>query len=339
MKSAWRAATLVTSMATGLAATACMPSFYANRLPDTPSAATFVEVDGVSLHYRRLRTAAAHAAQQPTVVLIHGYGASLESWSAIQDVLGADFDVIAFDLKGFGWSTRPDGDYSPKAHAQLVLHALAKLGVSNVVLIGHSWGSSVVMSMALLAPAQVQRVGLVSAYLYDEQVPNFFRWAQVPGIGEMLFALYYDQRVEERVPLAYHDVSYATQERVDFVEAELKRPGAIAAALATARGHHFGELALQYPRVTVPVLVLWGANDQVTPLRFGERLVKQLPDATLHVLPQCGHMPMIEARNGVVAALQAFLAPVRSTPRAAGAANADRLPAAAAGASASGEAL
>jgi hypothetical protein len=54
-------------------------------------------------------------------------------------------------------------------------------------------------------------------------------------------------------------------------------------------------------------LLLWGREDQVTPLHFGERLERNLGNATLVVLPQCGHMPMIEARGKTIDALRTFL--------------------------------
>ena len=327
LKHSWRdffnCTIVVMAIATAaVMATACAPSFYATKLPGTPPEATFVEVDGVNLHYRRSNVQASDNATRPTLVLIHGYGASLESWSAVQDALAPDFDVIAFDLKGFGWSTRPDGDYSPVAEATLVWRALAKLGITRTVLVGHSWGTSVVLAMALAQPARVERLALVSAYVYDEQVPSFFRWAHVSGIGEMLFAMFYDQRTEERVPLAYHDARFATQKRVDAVIAETARPGAIAAALAAARGQDFHKLSPRYGEFKKPVLVLWGQEDQVTPLRFGQRLVRQLDDATLVVLPLCGHMPMIEARQNTISALRRFLQPLAGPATAATTTNA-----------------
>jgi pimeloyl-ACP methyl ester carboxylesterase len=306
MKNMWRAAMLTTSMMTGLSTGACLPSFYANKLPGTPKDATFVDIDGVSIHYKK-SSASSPNPGSATVILIHGFGASLESWTGIQSEISKEFDVIAFDLKGFGWSTRPDGDYSPAEQARVIWRALAKLGVSNTTLIGHSWGSSVVLAMTLQAPAKVARVGLISAYVYDEQVPSFFRWSQLPGFGEMLFAMFYDQRIEERVPLAYHDQRFATQKRVDVVEAEMARPGATAAALATARGHHFANLSSKYADIKQPVMILWGQQDQVTPLHFGQRLQRNIKGAQLEILQQCGHMPMIEARNQTVAALQKFL--------------------------------
>jgi uncharacterized protein (TIGR04551 family) len=281
--------------------TAC-PSYHAAKLPGAPTSATFVDVDGVSVHYRDVGVG-------PAVVLVHGYGASLESWAGVAPVLAAQHRVIALDLKGFGWTSRPDGDYSPAAQATLVWHVLDKLGVKDVAIVGHSWGTSVALAMAVEQPARTRQVALYSAYVYDEQVPSFFRWAQLGGIGELLFGLFYRERIEDRAPLAYRDERYITQARIDRVEADLAQPGTTAAALAVARGHHFAALHKQLANFDKPVLLLWGADDQVTPIAFGYRLVNELRNAELKVYPRCGHIPMVEAKHASTRDLVTFLSP------------------------------
>ena len=285
-----------------LAALLCAgcPRFHAGALPGAPADATFIDVDGVKVRYRE-------AGSGPTVVMVHGYSASSDSWLGVIPSVAKHHRVIAVDLKGFGWTSRPEGDYSPAAQAKLVWAVLDKLGVDDVAIVGHSWGSSVSLEMAVAQPARVRRVALYDAYVYDDQVPSFFRWAEKPGLGETLFGLYYDERMEDRVPLAYYDDKWVTQARVDHVNAELSRPGTTAAALATARHHHFGALHQALASFTKPVLLMWGENDEVTPLRFGQRLAAELADATLITYPRCGHLPMVEAHNQSTRDLVAFL--------------------------------
>ncbi|NVB85108.1 MAG: alpha/beta fold hydrolase [Kofleriaceae bacterium] len=277
------------------------PRFHPGPLPGAPTDATFVDVDGVHVRYREL-------GQGPAVVLLHGFSASLESWAGVAPVLAQDHRVIALDLKGFGWTTRPEGDYSPAAQAELVWHVLDKLGVKDVAIVGHSWGTSVALSMAVAHPERTRRVALYSAYVYDEQVPSFLRWAQVGGIGELLFSLFYTERIEDRAPLAYVDERFVTQPRVERVEEDLARPGTVAGALATARGHHFAALHQALVGFDKPVLLLWGENDLVTPIRFAYRLREELANAELKVYPRCGHIPMVEARTSSTRDLVAFLA-------------------------------
>ncbi len=284
-----------------LALAAGCPRFHAGPPPGAPATARFVEVDGVALHTRV-------AGSGPAVLFIHGYASSMEMWRGVFERVARDHRAIAVDLKGFGWSARPPGDYSPPAQAALVWKVLDKLGVDDVTIVGHSWGSSVSLAMALSAPARVRRIALYDAYVYEEQVPSFFRWARLGGVGEVLFGLFYRQRLDERAPLAYHDPRFVTQRRVDALEREAARPGTTAAALAAARGQRFAAVSARYRTISAPTLLLWGAEDEVTPLRFGQRLAGELPDARLVVFPQCGHVPMLEARTASTRELLAFLA-------------------------------
>jgi uncharacterized protein (TIGR04551 family) len=277
------------------------PSFHPAPLPSAPADAAFVDVDGVHVRYRE-------AGSGPAVVLIHGFGASLDNWAGVIPDVAAHHRVIAVDLKGFGWTSRPDGDYGPAAQAQLVWHVLDKLGVADVALVGHSWGTSVALAMAVAHPERTRRLALFDAYVYDDQVPSFFRWAQKSGIGELLFGLFYRERIEDRAPLAYHDARWVTQDRIERVERDLDKPGTVAAALAAVRGHHFTWLHEALVGFRKPVLLLWGREDLVTPLVYGERLVNELANARLVVYPRCGHMPMVEARAQSTRDLVEFLA-------------------------------
>ncbi len=277
------------------------PAFHAGRVPNAPADATFVSVDGVDVRYRESGTG-------PAVVLLHGYGASADSWGPVQPHLARSHRVIAVDLKGFGYTSRPEGDYSPAAQAELVWKVLDKLGVTDVAIVGHSWGSSVALAMAVAHPERTRRVALYAAYVYDEQVPSFLRWSQKSGLGEVLFSLFYKERIEDRATLAYYDERWVTQPRVDRVEADLDLPGTTAAALATARGHHFAALHESLKSFRKPVLLLWGEDDEVTPVKFGVQLERELTDAKLITYSRCGHIPMVEAQAPSTRDLAAFLA-------------------------------
>ena len=91
------------------------------------------------------------------------------------------------------------------------------------------------------------------------------------------------------------------------VEKSLERPGTVAAALAATRGQQFAEVEKRYRSIDKPVLLLWGREDVVTTLDFGERLSKELPRARLVVYPKCGHFPMIEAAGASTTELARFL--------------------------------
>jgi pimeloyl-ACP methyl ester carboxylesterase len=274
-------------------------------MPGEPKDATFANVSGVRVRYVDRGSKSA-----PAVVLLHGFASSLDTWDAVMPVLEKKgFRVIALDLKGFGWTDRPEGDYSPEAQAKLVYALLDQRGVARASFVAHSWGSSVALVAALQHPDRVSRLALYDAWVYEEQLPTFFHWARADGVGETLFALWYKERPDDKIAQAFYDPSLVTEKLVDEVEAALDRPGTVAAALAAVRGQRYVQLQRRYRTIQQPTILLWGREDQVTSLRFGERLSKELPNAKLVVYPQCGHFPMIEAESASTADLVTFLEP------------------------------
>lgn len=285
-------------------------SFHQGALPGEPERARFAEVAGARVRY-------IDVGEGPAVVLIHGFASSLDVWPAVVKALEKKHRVIALDLKGFGWSDRPDGDYSPAAQAQLVIALLDRLGVKQAAFVGHSWGSSVVLTLALRAPERVTRIALYDAWVYEAQLPTAFLFSRADGVGEAIFGLFYDQRPDDKIELAFYDPTLLSQELVDDVEEQLARPGTTAAALAAVRGQRYEEIEKRYKEIEKPVLLLWGREDRVTTLEYGERLSNELPNAKLVVYPQCGHFPMIEAKNPSTRELVKFLAELPPAPPAA----------------------
>ena len=250
-------------------------AFHQGPIAGEPKDARFMQLDGARVRYT-------DEGEGPPVVLIHGFASSLDAWATVTPRLVKNHRVIALDLKGFGWSDRPAGDYSPRAQAQLVLQLLDRLGVERTAVVAHSWGSSVALALALMVPDRVSRLALYDAWVYEEQLPTTFLWARADGMGEVLFGMFYTELPDEKVALAFHDERYVTEELVETVEDQIARPGTTAAALAAVRGQRYEQMQKRYRDIDQPVLLLWGREDRVTPLEYGERLSLEAKFA-LHV--------------------------------------------------------
>ena len=265
---------------------ACL-SHHSGPMPGEPENATFAAL-------RETRVRYLDEGEGPTVVLIHGFGSAIEAWEPVLPVL-TDFRVLALDLKGFGWTDRPEGDYSPAEQARLVLELMDAQGVDNAVVVGHSYGASVALSVALQAPDRVQALALYDAWVYHDQLPTLFHWARADGVGETLFGAFYGERADDKMAVAFHDPTIIPEALIEDVEAALARPGTRAAALAAVRDMRFEDVEGDYSTISQPTLLLWGREDAVALLEYGERLSNDLLNAELHVLPLCGHFPQIEA--------------------------------------------
>lgn len=273
-------------------------------MPGEPAKDSYavLDVDGgkVRVHYRDV-------GHGPAVVLLHGFASSLVVWDDVIKALAPTHRVIALDLKGFGWTDRPEGDYSPPAQARIVKALLDARGIKTAAVVGHSWGSGVALALALAEPARITRLVLYSAWAYEDQLPTFVIWSRAAFVGEALFRLFYTERPEDWIVRAYHDKRYINHELVQAVSGAMRRPGARAAGLAVVRGQRYAALEQRYGSIQQPTLILWGLEDRVSLVGFGKRLAAQMPNAELIVFPDTGHFPMIESKQQSTAALVTFL--------------------------------
>jgi pimeloyl-ACP methyl ester carboxylesterase len=181
-------------------------------------------------------------------------------------------------------------------------------GVDQFALVGHSWGSAVSLAVAMAQPKRVSRLALYNGMFFQDQQPVVFWWARAPVLGELIYGAFYPDRQDEKLAFAFYDPErHVDEQTVEAVERLMDRPGTLAAALEGVRAMDYTELEERYGTVRQPVLIMWGREDRVTPLDYGERLQNRLPNARLVVYPQCGHLPMIEAAGATTSELLRFL--------------------------------
>src|SRR3954447_19715131 len=129
-----------------------------------PPIGSFIECDGVRLHYIDRGDPAA-----PCVVLLHGNGAMLQDLmiSGLVALLPRHNRVLCFDRPGFGYSQRPRARiWSATAQAALFVNALNQLGVRNPVVLGHSWGALVAIAIGLRNDYPIRGLVLASGYYF-----------------------------------------------------------------------------------------------------------------------------------------------------------------------------
>jgi len=256
--------------------------------------------DGVALR-------AARAGTGPTVVLLHGFGESLLSWRATFDRLAADADVIALDLPGFGLSDKPATGYGNERMAAAVLGALDALGVQRAVVVGHSMGGAIAVTLALRAPQRVSALVLVSPAV------SAASWGVRPPGTEgvtgdwMRRAIARYERLRPRFT-APHDPNWLGEDSAALAYTPADDPAYEVALQSVLREFNFDYLTPERAaRLTIPVLVIWGEFDQVIPRAIGTRIVESVASARLTVVPRTLHRPHVERPDTVAALVAAFV--------------------------------
>lgn len=255
----------------------------------------------------------------PLLLLVHGMAGTLENWRAVIEPLARRHTVLAPDLPGHG-SSQPGGggDYSLGALAAGLRDLLAALGHDRATLVGHSLGGGIAMQLSYQFPEIAERLVLVSSGGLGREVSPVLRAAALPGAERFIAATAGPGSVVGAA-LTRGLASVGLRPSADVAEvarayASLADPGRRHAFLATIRAVvglsgqsvHAGDRL--YLAESLPLLVIWGRNDPMIPVRHGEEAHAAVAGSRLEVFEKVGHVPQIEAPTQFVAAIERFVA-------------------------------
>ncbi|GAA0608265.1 alpha/beta hydrolase [Craurococcus roseus] len=278
-----------------------------------PPRGRFVEVDGVRLHYTD------RGAGQP-IVLIHGNAVTGDDYdtSGIAERLIDTHRVIVFDRPGFGHSERPHGrSWTAAAQAELLHKALKRLGVERPVVVGHSWGAIVALSLAARHKADTAGLVVLSGYYFWTARPDVLLVvpAAVPVLGDVLRHTLSPLLGRLLMPLLkramFSPAPVAKRFRAEYSDAMALRPsqiratssdGALMIPGAVRLRHRYGDLG------AMPVAIVAGRGDKIVFKRAAERLHAEIPGSTLRIVEGAGHMVHHFAPAEVVEAIRSVAA-------------------------------
>ncbi len=257
---------------------------------------SFAQIDGARIHYQEFGDAS-----DPTILLIHGYTASVFVWKTAAPILAnAGFHVIAIDLLGFGYSEKPSWfDYSIASQARMVSRFMDRLGVGRATIVGSSYGGAVAATLALDYPERAEKLVLVDT-VSNDNVKNrpILKLAAIRGIGEALTPFLVDsrafQRYRMRRTLSPANHGLITDERVEGVLRPLTAADAHRSLLATSRNWHAARIEEDAHLISQPTLIIWGEDDRVIPSEDGHKLHASILNSRLVILKNCGHVPQEE---------------------------------------------
>jgi pimeloyl-ACP methyl ester carboxylesterase len=243
----------------------------------------------------------------PVVVLLHGFPLNRKIWSAQKTSIGSIYRVIAPDLRGHGESAAPGGVYTMEAMADDVLELLDALQIEEpVVLGGHSMGGYVALALMARAPERFRALMLIdtraaadtpeAARNREELADTVEATANTGHVVDAMLPKLFSPETRLRRPELIGPVRDG-MERVS--------PRAVAGALRglARRPDRTADLAA----ITVPTLVLVGAHDAITPPDESRKMAAALPNATLVVVPDAGHLAPLENAQAANEAILGFL--------------------------------
>jgi pimeloyl-ACP methyl ester carboxylesterase len=283
-----------------------IPVEVLNEKYDVPPS-NYIQVDSLAVHYRD----EGPKSDSVPLVLLHGTGSSLYTWDAWAGSLKEKHRIIRLDLPAFGLTgPHPEGTYTLDFYVEFLHDFLQQLDVNRCVLAGNSLGGEITWQYALRYPDEVKKMILIGAAGYptkSKNVPLPFVLLRMPVLREAFKKNTPEKVIRKSLNYLYADTTRITDSLVSLYFDMTHRSGNREAL--TERMESIGEEGpwKQIPTIQTPTLLLWGAEDKLIPPEYGRRFDRDLPNSTLVLIPDAGHMPMEELPQRTLTAVRKFL--------------------------------
>jgi pimeloyl-ACP methyl ester carboxylesterase/CRP-like cAMP-binding protein len=250
-----------------------------------------------------------HAVQQgqpnrQVAILIHGWSSSWYAMSPILSLLSQRFNCIAIDLPGYGQSPLMKERVTIPAYADLVARLIEEVSNGPVVMIGHSMGGMISMTLAARHPVLVERMVLICPTV-SGNLSTMINLTISPitvmerfGLGSLVVSTFESLLVglTDRLmrPVSFSERTDITEDDYKRLRADARRTGQGRARYECYFAMRENDLSGQLAGIEPPSLVLWGAEDNTVPLRDSGIVADEWPQADLRIIPKAGHWPQFE---------------------------------------------
>ncbi|MEU4451592.1 alpha/beta hydrolase [Nocardioides sp. NPDC023903] len=252
-----------------------------------------VEIDGLRLAFRR-------AGNGPAVVFVHGGAEDGRAWTPQLDALSDEFTVIAWDEPGAGGSGDVPTGFALSDYADHLAGLIRVLGISPCTLVGLSWGVTVILELYRRHPEVTRSLVLADGYAgwrgslglaeADARLAGLLN-QPADSFDPTLPGLFAGPPPARFVPL------------LEAMEADVRRHSMLTALTAMAHA----DLTDVLDTIQVPTQLIWGALDVRSPLSVAHEFERQIHDASLAVIPDCGHVSNLEDPQAFNDILRSFL--------------------------------
>lgn len=275
-----------------------------------PPEGEFVSTTNCDIHYLK-------KGEGVPIVLLHGRDGTLQEFTlSILDDIAADYQVIALDRPGYGYSECKNLDsLTTQQQAKVINEALHALRIEDPIIIGHSYGGAVMLQYLLDYPDEVQGAISLAGVAYVDNPPSegFFALPRYPVIGPLLtnsLVLPLGRILASNI---YAQAFFPMETPKDYIETISSlylRPKQFTAT-AHELSHMYDSvnaISVRYQEINTPVTILFGDKDQILDYKNdGERLDETLPNSTFNIIENGGHKIHFSHPDIILKALEALI--------------------------------
>jgi len=249
-----------------------------------------IEISGVTIRYHQM-------GEGRDILLIHGVPGSLEDWETVSHRLSSNYRVTVYDRPGHGYSGAEKIGYNLEHNADIARGLVDALDLKNVIVVGHSYGGSVIMALAVNNPRPIKAFVTVGGATYlSEHTEPVFRLIRMPVVGRGLAAIassfFGPAMIKDGIRRAFSPNDDAIPD--GFVDTRLKIWLQTRVLVSTAReelnlNSDLEKILPDYKNISKPFFIMHGDSDLLVPKDHSLRLNKSIRNSNLSILDNTGH--------------------------------------------------
>ncbi len=231
------------------------------------------------------------------VLFLHGWGTNIASWKPVSDAMSKKFKTYVIDFPGFGDSDKPDKSYTVEDYSKIVLEFITKKGISNVILIGHSFGGRVIIKLTGKLGFKAEKIILVdSAGIRPKKKFKVKVRERIFKIIKKCANIFLGKEKANKVINKYKNkLGSEDYKNADETMKEVFK-------------NVVNEDLTEYlPNISAPTLLVWGDKDIDTPIADAHKMEELIPNAGLAIIPGTGHFSFLQNPNYFMLVVNKFL--------------------------------
>ncbi|HEY3270476.1 MAG TPA: alpha/beta fold hydrolase [Geothrix sp.] len=258
-----------------------------------------LSVNGIDLYYEF------HGPETGALIILNnGVFMNTASWAFQLPDLARRHRVLAYDMRGQGKSEHPEGDYSMELHAEDLVALMDALAIDKAHLVGTSYGGELNLVMGVRHPERCHSLVIVTSVSHSEPLcaamVERWRLAAKLGDGPAFFRLIYADVYSETFLVQRADLIPMAEQRYATLD--------LAAAQRLLESFQRFNITSDLGRISVPTCIVSAELDILKPRRYGEIMHRAIPGSEFHLIPDCGHVAVLEKAAEVNTIILGFLA-------------------------------
>jgi pimeloyl-ACP methyl ester carboxylesterase len=233
-----------------------------------------ININGIDLYYKT-------AGEGKPFLILHGWGASSVSWMrVIDEMAGKGFKLIIPDLPGFGKTEMPQNIWGVNEYDDIIIYFIKELNLSDFYLLGHSFGGGIALKIATEKKVKPLKLIFCDAAIVREQRLNLRQRISkfLAKIGSKIIS------EDSRVYSFFEKIAYKLAGAYDYYRANPLMKEVFKKVVSEDLTHLLSQ-------VDMPCLIIWGEDDQITPIEDGVLFQQEIDDSELKIIKGARHNP------------------------------------------------